>query len=397
MDSQGTGRGATTPQYAWVILVVAYLTTVSASLVMNKVSPIMPALMDAFELNLSQAGLLTAVIGLTALFLTLPAGMMIQKLGLKTTGVIGFLLLGLGIVLGAVSPGFGTLISSRVLEGIGAAILVIVSPTAISMWFPFEMNGVSMGIWSTAIPMGGVIAFFGAPALEAGSGWSGVWWATGVVAVIALPAFWLLVRPAPIADDAALSSDAGIKGDWTNKTVWLAGLGAMFFGFSFFPIITYYPTFLNAELGMALAQAGAMVGIIGLVTLAGAPLAGWLSDRLGTRKWVIVAGFLLFAPLLALVFQLSQAMIVPAMLLLGLCPSAIQTALFTAAPEAVQGHKAAAMSLAVVTASLNLSMVIGPPLFGSLADSLGWAAAGYVFVAAPVLGAIAVGLNKNLR
>ena len=94
-------------------------------------------------------------------------------------------------------------------------------------------------------------------------------------------------------------------------------------------------------------------------------MAGWLSDTLRTRKRVIVAGFLLLAPMLALAFQLPRAMIVPAMLLLGLCASAIPTVFFAAAPETVEDPQSVAMSLVLVTAGMNLRMVIGPPLFAA--------------------------------
>ena len=398
MNTREINRGATTPRYAWVILVVVYLASVAGSLVLNKVSPVIPALMDAFHVDLGQAGLLIAVMGLTSLLLSLPAGMLTQKLGIKTTGAIGLVILGLGAVLGAVSPSFGALIAGRILEGVGAAILMIVAPTAISMWFPPEKIGISMGIWSTSIPIGGFIAMAVAPAIETSFGWSGVWWATAIAALVALVVFWLSIRPSPFADDAAGSTpDTDRKSILSNRALWVVGLATMCFGFAFLPIIAYYPTFLNAEFELAMPRAGLIAGLIGLATLPGAPLAGWLSDKFKTRKWVLVAGFLLLAPMLALVFQLSQTMIIPAMLLLGLIASAIPTMTFAAAPETVEDPQAVAMSLAVVTAGMNLGMMIGPPLFGSLADNLGWAAAGYTFAAVPLLGALVVGLNRKLR
>ena len=34
------------PRYAWVILMVVYLATISGTIMMNKVAPMIPALMD---------------------------------------------------------------------------------------------------------------------------------------------------------------------------------------------------------------------------------------------------------------------------------------------------------------------------------------------------------------
>jgi predicted MFS family arabinose efflux permease len=384
-----------TPKYAWVILGVVYLATMAGSIVMNKVSPVIPALADAFGVDLGQAGLLIAVMGLTSLLLALPAGVLTRRLGLRASGAIGLALVGLGATLGALSPGFGALIASRILEGIGAAIVTIVSPTAISAWFPTEKIGSAMGIWSTATPIGGFVAMAVAPAVETIFGWSGVWWATALAALVVLILYWLSIRSAQ--DRAQAHSIEPSKSVFSNRALWGLGFANLCFALAFLPIIAYYPTFLNGRFAMPMTQAGLVAGLIGLSTLVGAPLAGWLSDRLRTRKWVIVAGFGLLVPMLALVFQLPRTTIVPVLLLLGLCASAIPTMAFAAAPESVEDPRSAAMSLALVTAGMNLGTVIGPPLFGRLADTLGWAAAGYALVVPLLLGALVVGLNRKLR
>ena len=58
--------------YAWVILAVVYLASVAAPLSQSKVPPIMPVLMQAFQLNLTEAGLLMSVFAVTGLLLVAP-------------------------------------------------------------------------------------------------------------------------------------------------------------------------------------------------------------------------------------------------------------------------------------------------------------------------------------
>jgi fucose permease len=48
----------------------------------------MPVLMEAFQLNLSQAGMLMSFFALTGLILALPAGIAMQKLGAKVAGLV---------------------------------------------------------------------------------------------------------------------------------------------------------------------------------------------------------------------------------------------------------------------------------------------------------------------
>jgi ACS family hexuronate transporter-like MFS transporter len=391
-------NGTLVPRYAWVILAVVYLASVSGTIMMNKVAPMMPALMDAFNADLTQAGLLVSVFGLTALFLALPAGMLVQKLGLKTTGMIALGVVAAGAAFGAISTSFGFLVASRVLEGIGTALIVILAPFAIAMWFPPEKSGMPMGIWSMTAPVGGFIAMTVAPILEPNIGWSGVWWATAGFTLVTLAVFWFFIRPAPSAQDAdAPPADTDMKAIFSNKSLWLVGLAMLSFFLASIPLIVYYPTFLNTKVGYAMTRAGLMVSIVSLTTIPGSPLAGWLSDKFGTRRWIMILGFALLVPLTASVFQLSAGMISIAMILFGLVSSAVPTVIFAAAPEMVADPKMAGMGLAVVMLCLNLGMVIGPPIFGGLVESLGWVTAGYIFAAAPVLGILFTLLNRKLR
>jgi len=60
--------------YAWVILAVVMLAGVSAPLNQFKVPPVMPVLMERFQLDLSAAGMLMSIFAITGLALALPAG-----------------------------------------------------------------------------------------------------------------------------------------------------------------------------------------------------------------------------------------------------------------------------------------------------------------------------------
>ena len=64
MEVRKTGTTRAAP-YAWVILLVVFLASVAAPLNQNKVPPLMPVMMEAFQLSLVQAGLLMSVFAIT--------------------------------------------------------------------------------------------------------------------------------------------------------------------------------------------------------------------------------------------------------------------------------------------------------------------------------------------
>jgi len=183
-------------RYAWIILAVVYLASFAATMMLNKVSPMVVNLTDEFGVSLSQVGLLMSMLGLTGLILAIPAGIILQRLGLRTTGSVALGFIATGAALGAISGSFNFLVFSRMLEGIGLGLIVVVSPTAIAMWFPPEKVGTPMGIWTTAGPVSGFAILILAPVLALSIGWSGVWWITAAVSIIALIVYWLFIaRP----------------------------------------------------------------------------------------------------------------------------------------------------------------------------------------------------------
>jgi MFS family permease len=171
-DSQAVTdqRTSAAASYAWVILWVVYAASVAATLNQYKVPPILPLLMETYGLNLAAAGSLMSVFAVTGLLLALPAGIILQRLGAKATGLIALSCLAAGSALGAVATNIGIMLGCRVVEGIGMGLIGVVAPASIAMWFPREKQGAPMGIWATWVPVGSLIMYLLAPALGTSAG-----------------------------------------------------------------------------------------------------------------------------------------------------------------------------------------------------------------------------------
>jgi predicted MFS family arabinose efflux permease len=83
-------------QSPWFILIIVVLTSIAASFNQFKVPPVMPLLMEAFSQSASRAGLLMSVFALTGLFLAIPAGFILQKIGYRAVGLLAIFCLILG-------------------------------------------------------------------------------------------------------------------------------------------------------------------------------------------------------------------------------------------------------------------------------------------------------------
>ena len=391
------------PSYAWVILVVVFLASVAAPLNQFKVPPIMTVLIQAFNLNIASAGWLMSIFAITGVILAIPAGFILQKFGPKTTGLLSVGFVVVGAVLGAISKSAGFMLFSRFIEGVGMGLVAVVAPAAIAMWFPGETRGTPMGIWATWVPIGNIVMFNIAPRLAASSGWQAVWWAGAIYAAITFVLYALLFRM-PKQEEMAGGPppEGGPEGGkppslgkaMANTSLWLISFEFMCFNLVFLALSTFYPTFLNTVRNYDLATASFITSITMMITIFTAPLGGFISDRIGSRKLVIVVPFVLVALLFLLPFHVTGWMVPALMILMGILVGPIPTATFSAVPEVMPSPQLAGIGMAVLALGQNLGMVIGPAIFGPLAASVGWATAGYLMIPICALGIIAAWLAK---
>jgi len=171
----------------------------------------------------------------------------------------------------------------------------------------------------------------------------------------------------------------------------------MAFGGPFMSLMTYYPTFLSQERGFSMTQAGMLTGIIWITGVPVGPLAGWFSDTIGSRKWVILAGFVFFLPVFVLAFLVSGGMVWVMVILLGFVSGIIPPVILAAAPEALNDVKVAGIGMAILTLGMKLGLVVGPPIFGGLIESIGWTHTAYVYTSFIILGMVCAGMYKKAQ
>jgi MFS family permease len=398
LESRSTGAVRTAP-YAWVILLVVFLASVAAPLNQNKVPPLMPVMMNAFNLTLVEAGLLMSVFAITGFILALPAGIILGKIGPKITGLLALGCLAAGSALGALAPNVNILLASRVIEGTGMGLIAVVAPAILAMWFPPQNQGTPMGIWATWVPVGSLIMYLLAPAMSATTGWQSVWWLAVIFTLVTMLLYGLFVRMPPnlnasvITQPTAPQSNNLLK-SLANRDIWLLALEFGAFNLVFLALATFYPTFLSENRGYTLPQASFIASIATIAVLFSAPLAGWLSDRIGSRRLMMSLPFLLFCVILLLPFRVTSWQISALMIAQGLIVGAVPTATFAAAPEVMKDARLAGLGMAVVMVGQNLGMFIGPVLFGRMVESLGWVNAGAFLIPFCLLGFVAAWLVR---
>lgn len=378
------------PPYAWVILAAVYFASVVSPFNQFKIPPLMPVLMQTFQIDLTQAGLLMSIIAMIGLVLALPTGIILQRLGPKAALLIALGLMAAGAGIGALSDSFAMLLGSRLVEALGMGLMGVTAPATIAMWFPPDRQGTPMGIWATWVPIGSVAVYNLSPVMTTSLGWESVWWLGAGFAVIMMVVAGLLITRPPAQGRPDIQDQAApnVRQALSNRNIWLLALAFACMNLTMISLGTYYPTFLNEVRGYPLAQAASLSSITTLVVLFAAPAAGWLSDRIGSRRLVFSLPFLVIAVSFLFPFHVTGWQIIALLVTQGLIVGAIPTATFAAAGEIMGRPEWAGLGLAVVLIGQNVGQLLGPILFGEIVKSSGWAMAGYLMIPFCLVGFI---------
>ncbi len=390
--------------YAWVILAVLYIASVASALNQFKVPPVLPVLIRAFNLSLSDAGMLMSIFSLTGFLLALPAGFILQRLGLRATGMIAVGAVFIGSALGTFCSTANLLLATRFIEGTGIGLLTIVAPAAISLWFPAGMRGTPLGLWSTCMPVGSIIMFNLAPWLAEGGDWQFIWKAGAATSLAALILYGIFFRmPKPEEAGGKLpASEVNPEQEeppnfgkaMANTGLWLITVQFLCFNVICLALSTYYPTFLNAVRNYSLPAASFTFSLCTIAAVFSQPLGGYLSDRLGRRRHLIILSSIVLSVICVFPFIATGWMIPALTIALGIIAGTIVPATFAAVPEIMGSRQLAGLGMSVLALGQNLGMFIGPIMFGRLAESLGWTGAGYILIPVSVISVIAVYLAK---
>ncbi|WP_309092437.1 nitrate/nitrite transporter [Phenylobacterium sp.] len=325
--------------------------------------PLGVAIAKDFGLTPAQKGFMVAVPVLSGALLRLVAGVLVDHIGPKRTGLIGQLLVLAGLAaawLIGVND-YNQVLALGVLLGVAGASFAVALPLA-SRWYPPEHQGLALGI-AGAGNSGTALAALFAPGLAQVFGWQ------NVVGLAALPLAAALVVYAMFAKDAPNRPPPKRLAEYLDvlkvrDAWWLMGLYSVTFG-GFVGLSSSLTIYFNAEYGLPAVTAGFFTAACVFAGSFLRPVGGGLADRFGGVRTLSVVYVLAALGLALASFQqpspwLALAFMIFSMSVLGMGNGAV----FQLAPQRF------GREIGVVTGLVGATGGIGGFY---LASSLGWA------------------------
>lgn len=285
---------------------------------------IAPELMAELELSAEAMGAITGLFFLAFAVAQIPTGILLDRYGARRTMAGLFTVAVLGALTFAAADGAAVLAIGRILLGLGCAAGLMGSMVVIARWYPAERFATLSAMLFVVGGGGTILATTPLAWVVEGIGWRGAFLAmAGLTGAFALLLF-LIVRDAPPGHAGAGDSGeswrqvlSGLRAVLANRDLWLVS-AIQFVGYaSVLTVVGLWggPYLADVHGLDGVARGNALLAL-NVAVLAGVLFYGRLDRHMGERKWLIVAGALATAVILALLAVLEKPHFPTAMILL---------------------------------------------------------------------------------
>ena len=393
-----------TPAYAWGILFALYMVTLSATLNLFKVPPLMVTLNTAFNVSFVETGNLMSMFSIMGFVLAIPAGYIIKRFGIKITALISVAAVAIGPTVGALATTFTMLYIGRFIEGIGMGLIMVAAPFAISVWFPLHNRSMPTGLWATSVGLGNILMLFIAPSLAVSFNWQLIWWICAGFSALSFIIFAVIFRmptedevePAPAPPPGTEGEAPSLLKGMANSSFWMIAIAFGCYNLVVMAITNFYPSYLMEVKNYLptytngpLMHASFVTAFIFGASIFTAPGGGYISDRLGKRKIMILIPFTLVTLSFLFPFKVEGSMIPLYTLIFGIVGGPLSAVLLASVPEVAKKPQYIGIGMAVAIFGQNIGMFVAGILFPRIQVATDWATAGYWMIPFGVAGIIA--------
>jgi MFS family permease len=373
----------------WPAVLAAVFAGVVGACAFGKMSPALPLLKSEFGLSLIQAGWLVSAFNALAATGAIVFGVFADRVGALRFCISGLVAIAAGSALGALASGAGTLIATRLLEGLGFLAVIVSAPGLIAAATPRPRLGIAFGLWSAYMPLGVSLVVAASPPLLERFGWRGAW----VLVALAAGACALLLlaerRHYSGVTGGARRSLASLGASLAQPVPWLLGLAFAVYAIQHVTLMVWLPTYLLETRGIGGGAAALLTAAAVFVNCFGNVLGGWLIQRNLPRGRIIGATFAVIALAFVGIFSpglpdpLRYALAVLYSLVAGTVPAAALSAgmRYARSPAefgAIQG---------LIINITHIGIFLGPPLVAASVTWGGsWDAVLWVMLACAAVG-----------
>ena len=288
----------------WIALLLVSLGMFGNYYIYDSISPLADLLKVQLGFSDSNIGLLNAIYSFPNIIMVLVGGLIIDRIGTRTSVIIFTALIMLGAVVSAVTGNLWMMASGRLIFGLGAESMIVAVTTVIARWFKGKELSFAFGLNLTVARLGSFLALnsptWGKSLYEY---WQSPLWITfyaGVFAFICVVVYFFL--DLYTAKNYSLPKEGSQDKIFFKeifqfpKSFWFITALCVTFYSAMFPFQTFAIKFFQEAHGTSREVGGNLSSILTLAAMVFTPLFGLLSDKIGKRSLLMMFGSLLIIP-----------------------------------------------------------------------------------------------------
>lgn len=355
------------------------------------IAPAIPAMQEALGLSEAQVSLITSIYLLPSIVVSLPAGLLADRMGVRRVFAAALGLFGLGGAVLLVAHDLWVLLLVRAVQGAAFGAVLSLSITIIATVAPSGPVAAKSHSRRVVAMSGGETIF----PVVAGALVTLSWFAPFAIQLAALPialaSWWVLPD---VEGDAKHTSNVRSNLGTVMRSRGIVGvqvLGALRFFFKF-ALVTYYPILAVNKLGMSPLLIGVTLGAASLLAVFTAMATSKLARRFTSSQ--LLGGCLatIAVSLTAVALVAHPAVVLVAVLLYGL-----QDGVYAVSHNVLVGELAPAVVrstyVGITSTTRNVGKFVAPLVFGAVTLGLSIPQTFLVFAA---MGALSVELARRV-
>ncbi len=391
------------PSARWAMMIIVSFLMAANYYFYDALSPLKTLLQEKLNFSSQDFGIVAGFYAFpnTFLLMAVLGGIILDKLGIRPTGLLFAVFMLIGALLTAYgasdyyndgglgyglmnsfwtdySPGLKMMSFGMLIFGLGAETSIVVTSKILVKWFKGYEIALAFALNLGIARIGTALAFNLSPRLVMPDFWSApIWFAVMLLLVGFL--FFLVY----IMYDVKLDRQTQTKASLIDKDeeFQLSDLGKLLTNRSFlfitalcvtfyaavFPFLKYAPDFFHHKFGVSIKTAGDIASMLPYGTVIFTPLFGWFVDKKGRSATLMIYGSLLLV-FVHLMFSLTTFNVYILMVILGIAFSLVPAAMWPSVAKIVPEHRIGTAYGAMFSFQ-NLGLFAVPILAGTLLDN----------------------------
>jgi predicted MFS family arabinose efflux permease len=268
----------------WKVLLAFVLAAMVTQMLWLNFAPILLEIQSRYNVDELTASLLILPFPLLYVFLSVPAGRLIDRLGYRKVAGWGALATAVGSLFRLDTAHFAALLVGQIVIACAQPFVVNAINKLVADWFEGEEQALATGLGTVGMFLGMALGMAVTPALDSALGLRGAMAVNSAIAFAVVGAWYGLCRERGVAGEEHPSP----MGELLKNRKLLVFVALALLGLGYFNGLTTWLELLLKPRGLDAEQAGLVGGVIIVGGIVGAIVVPLVADHLRIRRWPLI-------------------------------------------------------------------------------------------------------------